>query len=128
MKPHGISIGLSRVNNTIFIHIRAFGTLDHNDYQYMVPTIEAALADVEHPQLDVLIDITELDGWTLHAAWDDFKFGLKHGRDFHKVAVICSERWQKGVVKVSDWFTPNEIASFDNQHDALVWLEDEPNK
>lgn len=128
MKPHGISIGLSRVNKTIFIHIRAFGTLDHNDYQYMVPTIEAALADVEHPQLDVLIDITELDGWTLHAAWDDFKFGLKHGRDFHKVAVICSERWQKGVVKVSDWFTPNEIASFDNQHDALVWLEDEPNK
>lgn len=122
MKPHGISIGLSRVQSTLFIHIRAFGKLDHNDYQYMVPTIEAALADIKQPQLDVLIDITELDGWTLHAAWDDFKFGVKHRREFHKVAVICSERWQKGVTKVSDWFTPNEIASFDNQHDALVWL------
>lgn len=122
MKPHGISIGLSRVEQTVFIHIRAFGTLDHDDYEFMVPTIESALADVNDPKLDVLIDITELDGWTLSAAWDDFKFGVKHGREFHKVAVICSMRWQKGVVKVSDWFMPSEIEAFDNQHDALEWL------
>ena len=61
MKPHGISSGLSRVKSTFFIHIRAFGTLEHDDYKYMVPTIESALAEVTAPKLNVLIDITELD-------------------------------------------------------------------
>ena len=88
MKPHGISIGLSRVKNTFFIHIRAFGKLEHDDYQYMVPTLESALSEVKEPKLNVLIDITELDGWALNAAWDDFQFGLKHHREFEKVAVI----------------------------------------
>lgn len=123
MKPHGISIGLSRVKNTFFIHIRAFGTLQHDDYEFMVPTIESALIEVKEPKLNVLIDITELDGWTVNAAWDDFKFGMKHRREFEKIAVICSQRWQKGVMQVSNWFMPGEIKSFDNHHDALVWLE-----
>jgi len=30
--------------------------------------------------------MTELQGWELRAAWDDFKIGLKHGGDFEKVA------------------------------------------
>ena len=59
----------------------------------------------------------------MNAAWDDFKFGLKHRREFEKVAVICSQRWQKGVLHVSYWFMPGEIEVFDNHHDALVWLE-----
>ncbi len=128
MKAHGISLGISRTNSLFFIHIQAFGTLHHEDYQYMVPSIEAALEQVSSPELNVLIDIIELEGWTLHAAWDDYKFGTKHNREFKKVAVICGKRWQRGLIKITQWFTPSEIQSFNNQHDALDWLQTDSGK
>ena len=46
------------------------------------------MAGVTGPKIQVLFDMTELQGWELRAAWDDFKIGLKHGGDFEKVAQL----------------------------------------
>jgi hypothetical protein len=62
--------------------IKAVGKLTHQDYLQMTPLLESALAGVESPEILALIDITELDGISLHAAWDDLKLGIKQGREY----------------------------------------------
>ena len=92
---HGLSIGIERSGNNFFLSLKAVGTLTHADYEVIRPLIDSALATVKQPSVDVLVDGTELDGWELRAAWDDFKLGLKHNNEFKKVAIFGNKKWQE---------------------------------
>ena len=81
---HGLTIGVERVGTLCYLSMKASGMLTHADYKEITPLIESALAGVTGPKIRVLFDMTELQGWELRAAWDDFKIGLKHGGDFEK--------------------------------------------
>nr|WP_283102873.1 STAS/SEC14 domain-containing protein [Shewanella abyssi] len=100
------------------------GKLTHQDYQYMVPILESALAGVEHPEINVLADLTELDGWELRAAWDDLKLGLAHGRAFKKIAIVGEGHLQQWMAKMADWFTPYDAKFFASTNEAQQWLKD----
>ena len=54
--------------------------------------LDSALSAVKEPKVKVLIDGTELEGWELSAAWDDFKLGLKHGNEFENIAIFGKAR------------------------------------
>ncbi|MCG6403889.1 STAS/SEC14 domain-containing protein [Vibrio fluvialis] len=120
---HGISIGLDRVDEQFFVVIKAVGTLTHQDYEIMTPMLDAALVKVNEPKVKVLFDATELEGWELRAAWDDFKLGLKHGSDFDKIALYGKPGWQELAAKIGSWFISGEICFFDDYAQALEWLE-----
>lgn len=120
---HGISVGLDCVDGQFYVVIKAVGTLTHNDYEIMAPMLEAALVKVNEPKVNVLFDATELDGWELRAAWDDFRLGLQHGSDFDKVALYGRPGWQKMAAKIGDWFMAGELRFFDDHSQALQWLE-----
>ncbi|MBY8314782.1 STAS/SEC14 domain-containing protein [Vibrio fluvialis] len=120
---HGISIGLDRVDEQCFVVIKAVGTLTHQDYEIMTPMLDAALVKVNEPKVKVLFDATELEGWELRAAWDDFKLGLKHGSDFDKIALYGKPGWQELAAKIGSWFISGEIRFFDDYAQALEWLE-----
>lgn len=124
IKRHGISIGIDRVDDTFFITMRVVGKLSHRDYSRIIPMLDAALNTVDDPQANVLIDATEFEGWELRAAWDDLKLGLKHGSDFHKIAIVGNQRWQQWAAKVGSWFISGEARYFDNFAAALGWLND----
>ena len=85
--------------------------------------IESALEGVDHPKIKAIFDGTELEGWELRAAWDDFKIGLKHGSEFEKIAIYGNKRWQEISAKVGSWFMSGEVKYFENRDDALAWLE-----
>jgi len=121
---HGISIGLDRVDNDIFLTIKAVGKLTHDDYRTLTPMLNAAANEVENPQIRVLFDATEFDGWELHAAWDDFRLGLKHGSEFGKIAIYGSHRWQEWAAKIGSWFISGDIKSFADYDSAMAWLEE----
>ncbi|MDX1335837.1 MAG: STAS/SEC14 domain-containing protein, partial [Gammaproteobacteria bacterium] len=84
----GLSIGISRVNEHVFVELRAIGKLTHEDYETMTPMLEEALSEVRHPTIDALVDIRELEGWEARAAWDDFKLGMKHRKEWNRIAVV----------------------------------------
>ena len=84
--------------------------------------IDSALNAVREPQVKALIDGTELEGWELRAAWDDFKIGLKHGNEFVKIAIYGNKNWQQIAAKVGAWFVSGEVKYFENEEDALAWL------
>ncbi|MBL4744155.1 MAG: STAS/SEC14 domain-containing protein [Cycloclasticus sp.] len=121
-EKHGLSIGIERVENNFFLKLKAIGTLTHEDYKVITPMIDSALAAVKDPEVNVLIDGTELEGWELRAAWDDFKLGLKHNNEFKKIAIYGNKHWQEITEKVGSWFLSGDVKYFDNSDDALLWL------
>lgn len=46
--------------------------------------------------MKALIDGTELQGWDVRAAWDDFKIGLKHGNEIFKSGYL----WKQKMARV----------------------------
>jgi len=86
--------------------------------------IDAALSEVKEPQVKVLLDATELEGWELRAAWDDFKLGLKHGNEFIKIAIYGNKSWQETIAKIGSWFISGEVRYFERGEDALIWLNE----
>lgn len=119
---HGLSIGIERVDNDFFLSLKAVGKLTHEDYETITPMIDAALEGVKEPKVKVLIDGTEMEGWELRAAWDDFKLGLKHGSEFDKIAIYGNKNWQEITAKIGGWFISGEVQYFERYDEALAWL------
>lgn len=121
-KYHGISIGIERLDDELFLYFKAVGRLTHEDYEQLTPLIESALEQVEKPRIKALFDARDFEGWDLRAAWDDLKFSLKHGREFSKVAVVGDEKWQEMLTRIAGWFFACEVDYFSEYGDALAWL------
>lgn len=121
-KRHGLSIGIERVDNNFFLSLKAIGTLTHQDYQIITPMIDAALKEVDSPKVKAIFDVTEMQGWELRAAWDDFKLGLKHGSEFEKIAIYGNKHWQEIISKIGSWFISGEVEYFESYQQAIDWL------
>jgi hypothetical protein len=95
IERHGLSIGIERFGSDFFLTLKAVGKLTHEDYETITPMIDSALSAVKEPQVKVLIDGTEMEGWGLRAAWDDFKLGLKHGNEFTNLRYTAMKTGKK---------------------------------
>lgn len=121
---HGFSVSVDRIGDErVLLSLHARGKLEHQDYEILVPMLESAIAGMEHPRVDVLFDMRELEGWEIRAAWDDMKLGLKHGRKFNRVAMVGTKQWQEVAAKIGSWFIGGEARLFEEQTDALAWLQ-----
>ncbi len=119
----GMSIGMERAGDHLYLSLKARGKLTHEDYETMKPLIDSALDSVRDPTVTALVDATELEGWDAQAAWDDFKLGLKHGNKFDKVAVVGNKDWQETSSKISGWFMSGDVEYFESAGAALNWLK-----
>ena len=119
---HGISIGISRVDEFFFMKIKIEGTLTHNDYERMIPMLRSSIDGVKEPKVKVLIDATEFDGWELRAAWDDLRFGIEFREVFTKVAFVGTKSIEEYAVKIGNWFMSGELKFFKSKDEAYAWL------
>jgi hypothetical protein len=119
---HGLSVGIDRIDDKFYLSLKAQGKLTHHDYEIITPMIDSALAEVSAPKVRALIDGTEFEGWELRAAWDDFKLGLKHGKDFEKIAIYGNKDWQKLAATIGQWFISGEVQYFEDEQAAINWL------
>ena len=119
---HGLSIGIERAGTKFFLSLKAVGKLTHEDYKVINPLIDSALDGVKDPKVTVFFDGSELEGWELRAAWDDFRLGLKHGNEFDKIAILGNKRWLEYSSKIASWFVSGEVKYFDDSTTALEWL------
>lgn len=120
---HGLSIGIERINNNLFISFKAIGTLTHSDYEIITPMLEKALNSIEEPKIKAFVDCTEFKGWELEAAWDDFKLGINHGDLFEKIAILGNDNilLEYGS-KITSWFIHGEVKYYEDLDDAIEWL------
>ena len=121
---HGLSIGIEKMSSHFFLSLKATGRLTHEDYEVITPMIDSALEGIKEPVVDVYIDCSELEGWELRAAWDDLKLGLKHGRDFNRIAIYGNKKWQEYASKIGSWFISGEVKYFESADEALTWLNE----
>ena len=121
---HGLSIGIERIGDDFFLSLKATGKLTHEDYLKINPMIDSALEGVDDPEIKAFIDGSELEGWELRAAWDDFQLGLKHGNEFSKIAIFGNKKWQESTAKIGSWFISGEVKYFEDSQQALAWLQE----
>lgn len=104
------------------IGFRLSGKLHDADYKTFVPTMERILA--AEGTVHLFAQFEDFHGWDLHAAWDDFKFGLKHYKDFDRIAMVGDRKWEKWMAQVCRPFTRATVRYFDASHidEAWAWL------
>ena len=68
------------------VGFKLHGKLHDEDYKSFVPAVDAAVA--AEGKVRLFAQFEDFHGWDLHAAWDDFKFGLKHYSDFERIAMV----------------------------------------
>ena len=97
--------------------IKASGKLTHADYQQLVPRLEELIQ--KHRKVRVLFELEDCRGWEVGAAWDDLKFGLKHGSDVERCAVVGEKKWQEWMTKLSRPFF--DVRYFDRGELEKAW-------
>jgi hypothetical protein len=105
-----------------YMTLTLIGKLTHEDYEVITPFIDSAVEGVKNPEIKMLLDAREMEGWEARAAWDDFKLGVKHGREFKRIAIVGNKRWQQMAAKLGRWFIAGEVRFFEDINEALDWL------
>ena len=91
--------------------IEAIGTVTHDDYRkVLIPKAEAMIAKGPVRMLNVIGK--QFVGFELEALWDDGAFGLKHGREFTRVAVVADQAWLRASVSLFAPLIPAEVRLF----------------
>jgi len=80
-------------SRTDVVTIQMSGKLEREDYEKLVPLIEQRLQD--HDKVRLLCEMTDFDGFTAGAAWEDIKFDVRHFNDVERVAVVGDTKWQE---------------------------------
>ena len=123
-KRHGLSIGVDRIDDEFFLSLKVVGKLTHADYEKINPILDAALEGVTEAEIRAYLDASEMEGWELRAAWDDFKLGLKHGNQFAKIAIYGHSTWMEYLSKIGGWFISGEVEFFHDPDEAIAWLKE----
>lgn len=98
------------------------GTLHDEDYRRFIPQIESVLTAAG--KLRLFVQFEDFHGWDLHAAWDEFKFGISHLSDFERIAIVGDRRWEKWLAVLRKPFTTAKVKYFDRCQvdEAWKWL------
>ncbi len=121
---HKFYVNLDTLKTWWYAEIKIIWKLTHEDYKQAVPILDSVLEKVENKDFNILLDISDFDWWELKAAWDDFKFWLKHGFTFWKIAIFWNTKnWLEYSIKVTSWFMKWKMKQFDTKKEALEWLK-----
>ncbi|TAH45360.1 MAG: STAS/SEC14 domain-containing protein [Betaproteobacteria bacterium] len=73
-------------------------------------------------QVDLLMDLREMVGFTLDVAWEEIKFSRQHAHDFRRIAVLTEDQWLTWSAWVSQLFVDAEVQVFSDEAEARDWL------
>ena len=107
-----------------YIALKAVGKITSRDYDTLIPYLEEAIKK-EGP-LNILCDMTNFDGMEIKLEWRDFRFGMRHIRDFHRCALVGASKWVEWCVKITVSFFKFEVRLFQTgqEKEARNWLTD----
>lgn len=95
------------------------GKLHDEDYKTFVPLVDAAVE--AHGKIRMLAHFDHLQGWDMHAAWDDLKFGISHYSAFERLAVVGDKRWEERMTRFARPFIDAKVEYFDTSEMDKAW-------
>ena len=105
------------------IGFRINGKLMHADYEQFVPQLESLIQ--QHGSLRCYCEITDYQGISFRAIWDELKFDVTHGNQIERCAVVGDSTWQKWMTNMSKvLFRKADIRYFtqDQADEAWDWV------
>ena len=106
------------------IRIEVSGRLTQEDYDQLIPGWEAAIA--RHGKMRMIFVMHDFHGWDPHAAWDDFRFDLKHHEQVERIAMVGEKAWQHWMTTIGSWFVEANVRYFDasQESEAERWVRE----
>ena len=104
------------------IGFKVSGTVKKDDYQVLIPEVEAAVQN--NKSANLLLDLTELEGEALEAWGSDMKFGREYRKKINKMAIVGDKRWQQWMTKLAEPLFAKKARYFESSraNEAWVWL------
>ncbi len=107
------------------IAMEAVGEITGRDYdEVLVPLIEEKLK--KHDKLKLFFKLgAAFESYSLGAAWDDLRLGLKHPLSFSKCALVTDVEWLRRGSKVMGPLMPMELMVFhlSEEKAATAWIK-----
>ncbi|MHB8535726.1 MAG: SpoIIAA family protein [Sulfuricaulis sp.] len=97
-----------------------YGELALADFQGLETAVNNELRRA--PKIKLLLDLTNMSGYTVDVAWEDIKFTRDHAHDFKRIAVVTGSRWVSWLGWLPAAFTDAEIRHFEDAVAASNWL------
>jgi hypothetical protein len=72
--------------------------------------------------LNLLLDLSEMSGFTVDMAWEEIKFSRTHGGDFSRIAVITDSQWVAWSAWLEQIFVSADLRVFATAVEARAWL------
>ncbi|MBO6940575.1 MAG: STAS/SEC14 domain-containing protein [Deltaproteobacteria bacterium] len=113
-----IMLKITKHQGNLF-ELTAEGTLDHGDYQRVLPEIEEV---ADEGGLRMLITLRDFSGWTPKAVADDLAFDVAHRDDFEKIAIVGEKKLEEWATKLSKPFFSGEMKFFEEEAPARAWV------
>ena len=116
---------MSESENNLLV-IKAIDKLTVQDYEeVLIPRLEKILEEFD--KIKGVVYISEgFRGWELGAAWDDAKFGMRHRKDFEKIAIIGGAKWIEWTTKIGSYLISGEVKVYkqDEFNSAIEWVRE----
>ncbi|MFQ6021999.1 MAG: STAS/SEC14 domain-containing protein [Acidiferrobacterales bacterium] len=90
------------------------------DYKEFEDAITRELESV--PKIKLLLDLTNMAGFTVDVAWEDIKFTKSHSHDFERIAVVTTNQWVSWASWLGTTFTDAEVQFFEDADAANAWI------
>ena len=107
------------------IAMEAVGEITGRDYdEVLVPLIEEKLK--KHDKLKLFFKLgAAFESYSMGAAWDDLRLGLKHPLSFSKCALVTDLEWLRRGSKVMGPLMPMELMVFhlSDEGSAKAWIK-----
>ena len=102
------------------------GNITGDDYDnVLTPAIDKAIEEFDRIKLLAQIG-PDFKGYSLDAAWDDAKLGLRHWNGFDRVALATDVSWIRTMIKAIGFMMPCPVQLFElgEVDDAKRWLSE----
>jgi hypothetical protein len=113
-----VMIVVNEKNDLLEMHV--YGELTLADYRGFEEAVGRELKTA--PKIKLLLDLTQMTGYTLDVAWEEIKFTRAHAHDFQRIAIVSATQLAPWLSWVSAAFSDAEARIFDNRDPAIAWL------
>lgn len=119
------SISVRQEDDGSYLRVKISGKLSKGDYNVISPAIDRQAK--RNDSIRMLFELTNFEGWTLGAVWEDLMVSFKHYSKFERIAIVGDRRWKKSLTPLSKLFTGAEVRFFDNLElaEAQVWMKED---
>jgi hypothetical protein len=111
--------------NVLGVH--ASDHLTNRDYEEIwIPQMKDLIQTYGTVRLLLYLD-EDFRGWEAGALWEDAMFGMRHARDFDKIAVVGGPAWTAWGMTLMNHLMQGEVQTFSGEQlqAAWRWIEDE---